>query len=520
MANGLKKGTLLHHGMYRIERILGSGGFGITYLATDLGLDKLRAVKEFFPKDYCDRNETTSHVTLGTSNTAEFVDKLKKKFIKEARNIANLDQHQGIITIHAVFEENNTAYYVMDYIEGENLSEIVKREGPLSVDKAIKYITEVGNALEYVHNHHINHLDIKPANIMVRRKDDSPILIDFGLSKQYDSEGLQTSTTPTGISHGYAPIEQYNDGGVKEFYPQTDVYSLAATLYYLVSGKVPPHATSLTQNDLTFPEGFPFFLKEPISKAMSTKRGHRHETVKDFIASLKPEDEVTVIELPNRNGSLPTSENRGGNIPVSGNNNGNLSSSDTKFENKPGARGSKNKGKQTSGRRKYNFPAYFKKHKLSIVGLCLAVVVITGGVLVTVFTSTGSSNPDNNNPSDEEVVVVNTPKSVENLAYKSSLGLCSYTGEVDENNLPNGHGVATWDTGEGKEYDGEWVHGVMEGQTKYTHRSGDTFEGTFKNNQYLEGKYTIKETGEYFEGAFKNGQPSEGKWYDKNGKII
>ena len=114
MTIGLKKGSLLDHGKYRIERILGQGGFGITYLATDLGLDKLRALKEFFPKDYCDRNETTSHVTLGTSNTAEFVDKLKKKFIKEARNIANLDQHQGIITIHAVFEENSTAYYVMD----------------------------------------------------------------------------------------------------------------------------------------------------------------------------------------------------------------------------------------------------------------------------------------------------------------------------------------------------------------------------------------------------------------------
>ena len=116
MAYELKAGTLLHHGMYRIERVLGSGGFGITYLATDLGLNKLRAIKEFFPKDYCDRDETTSHITLGTTNTAEFIKRLKRKFIKEARNIANLDQHPGIITIHAVFEENNTAYYVMDDI--------------------------------------------------------------------------------------------------------------------------------------------------------------------------------------------------------------------------------------------------------------------------------------------------------------------------------------------------------------------------------------------------------------------
>ena len=170
MAHGLKTGTLLDHGMYRVERILGQGGFGITYLATDLGLDKFRAIKEFFPKDYCDRDDTTSHVTLGTSNTAEFVDKLKKKFIKEARNISHLDQHSGIITIHRVFEENNTAYYVMDYIEGENLSQMVKNKGPLPPEKAIEYIEKVGKALEYVHKHRINHLDIKPANILIRKK--------------------------------------------------------------------------------------------------------------------------------------------------------------------------------------------------------------------------------------------------------------------------------------------------------------------------------------------------------------
>ena len=519
MAIGLKKGSLLDHGKYRIERILGQGGFGITYLATDLGLDKLRAIKEFFPKDYCDRNETTSHITLGTSNTAEFVEKLKKKFIKEARNIANLDQHQGIITIHAVFEENNTAYYVMDYIEGENLSEIVKKNGPLPVDKAVKYITEVGNALEYVHKHHINHLDIKPANIMIRCSDDSPILIDFGLSKQYDSEGLQTTTTPTGISHGYAPIEQYNDGGVKEFCPQTDVYSLAATLYYFVSGKIPPHATSLTQNDLTFPEGFPYFLKFPISKAMSTKRGHRHEKVKDFIASLKSEDEATVIEVQNRNVSLVTSDNnRSVKIPVLGNSNGSLPTS-CKNVIASYSTANKNKGNKTRERRKYNFPAYFKKHRNAIIGSCLAIGVITGGILVAIFSSKGNPTPEDNNQQTEEIVT-DSPKTVENLAYKSSLGLCSYTGEVDENNLPHGHGVAIWKSGDGKKYDGEWVHGVMEGQTKYTHRSGDIFEGTFKNNQYSEGKYTIKETGEYFDGTFKKGQPDKGKWFDKNGNEI
>ena len=100
---------------------------------------------------------------------------------------------------------------------------------------------------------------------MVRESDDIPILIDFGLSKQYDLDGNQTSTTPTGISHGFAPLEQYNDGGVKEFSPQTDIYSLAATLYYLVSGIVPPHATKMIEDGIQFPPSFPQSLIQAIS---------------------------------------------------------------------------------------------------------------------------------------------------------------------------------------------------------------------------------------------------------------
>ena len=163
--NGLKPGALLRHDTYRIERILGQGGFGITYLATDLSLERYVAIKEFFPKDYCDREESTSHITVGTSSNIELVSRLKAKFLKEARNIAKFD-HPGIIKIHTAFEENNTAYYVMDYIEGNNLNEIVKTSGPLSESKAVNYITQVGDAVDYIHKHNVNHLDIKPANII------------------------------------------------------------------------------------------------------------------------------------------------------------------------------------------------------------------------------------------------------------------------------------------------------------------------------------------------------------------
>ena len=281
---GLKPGTLLRHSAYRVEKTLGFGGFGITYLATDLNLDRLVAIKEFFPQDLCHREgDTSAVVSVATANAPDTVEKLKAKFIKEAKNIAKLD-HPGIIKIHSAFEENNTAYYVMDFIEGQTLFERVETDGPLPTEDALEIITAVGEALEYIHSHNINHLDVKPENIMLRHSDGKPILIDFGLSKHYDKRGKQTTNTLSGLSHGYAPIEQYNVEGIKEFSPQTDVYSLAATLYYALSGTVPPNATDIIINEgLDFPDDFPQQLVPAISRGMASTAKSRYSTAGQFI---------------------------------------------------------------------------------------------------------------------------------------------------------------------------------------------------------------------------------------------
>lgn len=489
---GLKTGALLRHETYRIERILGQGGFGITYLATDLALDRLVAIKEFFPKDYCDRVGDTSHITLGTSSSAEFVSRLKAKFLKEARNIAKLD-HPGIIKIHAAFEENNTAYYVMDYIKGESLSDKVKRQGPLSLDVALKYIEGIGSALEYIHSKHINHLDLKPANVMVRESDDIPILIDFGLSKQYDSDGNQTSTTPTGISHGFAPLEQYNDGGVKEFSPQTDIYSLAATLFYLVSGIVPPHATKMIEDGIQFPLSFPQSLMQVISIGMASARKNRYSSVTLFLNALDGEDESTEF--------TETPEVK--EVVVS----------------KPVIQNTTTTPKKTD--RGTNSSKRFLWIALVIVG----IIVLVGGPSLLVRSCdgpSGSNHEDSTIPAEtvEAAEVIPVVEVVQNKTISTTLGECSYSGEIDENGKPHGHGVAVWSKGDGKKYDGQWVHGNMDGQTTYTQRSGDTFVGTFKNNKYHNGRYTILSSGEYFEGSFKNGQPNKGSWYDKNGRKL
>lgn len=299
----LKQGTLLHNNKYRIERVLGQGGFGITYLATDVRYNYRVAIKEFFPKSLCDRDTNTSRVSASTDSNVQIVDKLRKKFLKEAEHISKMSS-LNIVRMFDVFQDNGTAYYVMEYIEGMSLSDMIKRNGPLAADDAVNYILQIGEGLSYIHSKRINHLDIKPANIMLRSKDNTPIIVDFGLSKQYDTNGNQTSSTPIGRSNGYAPIEQYRDGGLKDFSPETDIYSLAATLYYMLSGIVPLCSLDLINEDLTFPKSIPQRFISPISKAMSTRKTDRYRSVAEFIEEL-PYPSINRGRYNKDNGLIP-----------------------------------------------------------------------------------------------------------------------------------------------------------------------------------------------------------------------
>ncbi|MDO4336050.1 MAG: protein kinase, partial [Bacteroidales bacterium] len=145
------------------------------------------------------------------------------------------------------------------------------RNGPLSESKAIEYITKVGKALEYIHSKNMTHFDVKPANIVVRRSDNEPILIDFGLSKQYDQSGDATSTMLQGVSQGYSPMELYNMGSITTFSPETDVYSLAATLYYLVTGNVPHSAAEIYDKGISMPSDVSSATANAIRSAMVTR---------------------------------------------------------------------------------------------------------------------------------------------------------------------------------------------------------------------------------------------------------
>lgn len=291
----LPKNTLLQGGKYRIEKVLGQGGFGITYLATQNLLNRKVAIKEFFYKEYCERDETTYHVWLGTQSNHALVERFMAKFLKEARTISQLE-HPNIIRVHDIFKENNTAYYVMDYIDGESLNDMIIRKGALQEKEAVSYIGHVADALKYIHQRNMNHLDIKPSNIMIRKGDLRVILIDFGLSKQYDTQGAQTSTTPVGISHGYAPMEQYKQGGVSTFSPQTDIYSLGATLYKLVTGNTPPQASDVLNDGLPkLPVHLSNGLKNAISQAMQVRKMDRPMSVDAFMGFLQKYSEQSQL---------------------------------------------------------------------------------------------------------------------------------------------------------------------------------------------------------------------------------
>ena len=304
--DALRADSTLQSGKYRIIKKLGQGGFGITYLAENTLLDGKVAIKEFFFKEYCERDDSTSYVTVPTSSNRETVLRFKQKFIKEARTIFKLN-HPNIVRILDVFEENGTAYYVMDYIEGESLGDMVKRRGAIPETEALGYVKDAASALVYIHGKNINHLDIKPSNLVLRKEDGKVLVIDFGVAKQYDLATSQgTTTTPVGISHGYSPAEQYRKNGVQAFSPQSDVYALAATLFKLLTGNTPPEAMEIQDEGLPVAELQEKQISRPVISAIAMAMKGRHErtqSVAEFMSNLKSEDTQDTVVFPDATGT-------------------------------------------------------------------------------------------------------------------------------------------------------------------------------------------------------------------------
>jgi serine/threonine protein kinase len=225
---------------YRIERILGRGGFGVIYLATDTNLDHQVAIKEYIPSDVATRSGD-SRVHPITEDHSRLFRWGMERFIKEARNLVKF-KHPNIVRVMSIFQENNTAYMVMEFEEGEELRSYLKRAEANTEHNLKALILPISQGLAEVHRHGFVHRDIKPANILVR-KNGSPVLLDFGSARNASRFTQQQNMTAL-VSAGYAPLEQYNGEGEEEQQgPWTDIYALGGVLYYAISGNDPIDST-------------------------------------------------------------------------------------------------------------------------------------------------------------------------------------------------------------------------------------------------------------------------------------
>ncbi len=241
MVEALQFGSILQIGsslQYRIESILGRGGFGLTYLATDINLDTRVAIKEYLPGEFAERT-SNSQVIPKTGTDGETYQWGLDRFIDEARILARF-KHPSIVRVLNVFKKNNTAYMIMEYEEGSDLTEMFKVPGFCSEKRLVSIFDSILSGLEQVHKHNIIHRDIKPANIYIR-SDNTPVLLDFGSARKHISDKTQAMTRI--LTRGYAPYEQEVEGGGRQG-PWTDIYSIGVTLYYAISKQLPTNSVS------------------------------------------------------------------------------------------------------------------------------------------------------------------------------------------------------------------------------------------------------------------------------------
>lgn len=288
----LQPGTVIHgtHNDYRIERVLGQGSFGITYVANvrlkgRLGAIEstaMVAIKEFFLRDVSSRNGLRVFSVSDSTLCSDY----RRDFLREAQNLSRLD-NDHIVKVLETIEENDTVYYVMEYLSGGNLDQHILSHGKLSCREALDIAIQIGEALKCMHAQHMLHLDLKPLNVM-RGEDGHIVLIDFGLSKCFGADGQPESSTRIGQgTTGYAPIEQHSFNKADGFMPTLDIYALGATLFKMLTGSVPPEASVVLNEGLPVDElssaGVPPAIIALVERAMQPLRRMRHQTVDEFI---------------------------------------------------------------------------------------------------------------------------------------------------------------------------------------------------------------------------------------------
>ena len=481
---------------YHIEKMLGRGGFGITYLATaeefvgNIPQTTSYTIKEFCTANVCIRQEDGS-ITVPDHEREDF-ESDKADFLREAKRLYEMRQ-EGIVPVNEVFEANGTAYYVMQYLGEMSLVKYVKENGGnLDEEEAKRIAIAVSNALDYIHKQKVTHLDVKPENIMMlKRRNGSitPVLIDFGLACHYKKNGSSTSKhSATGITEGYSPLEQY--AGIEKFSPEADIYALGATLYFMLTGKAPLKAADMSAQYLfkTLPDGLSDGTIEVLRKSMEKMAERRIKTIAEFQKIINQGDDV--IE--------------GGQVTV---------------KRKVNSKQAKSSG---------NFIKY------GIIGVATILVVL----LIILLTQNGG---DNNSPAKEHVTVdsmaVGTPVHDE--------GGNQYTnGQADKNDTPQqaetsqqanqpqknpektqtsapitnqASSQPTSSTSQKNYLD--LGYAVWNGPVKNGKPNGDGIM-KFKSSHRIDSRDpsgNVAEAGDYIDGTYVNGHLDQGTWHKAGG---
>jgi len=282
----LPPGTILVE-KYLLGRVLGQGGFGITYLAWDIFLERKLAVKEFFPRDFCYRESGYSNVSIYAGTTHEQYDYGLDKFLTEGKTLARFDGHPNIVSVRDFFKANETAYLVMSYLDGATLcSYLESKNEQLEYEETMQIIIPVLDALRAVHDEGLLHRDISPDNIMITAKGQI-VILDFGAARHAIGEkGKQFSIV---LKPGYAPEEQYRSNGLQG--PWTDIYATGATMYRALTGYMPPESLDRLSHDTLVPPSelgvaMPYQQEHALLISLAVKAENRFQCIKDFQSAL------------------------------------------------------------------------------------------------------------------------------------------------------------------------------------------------------------------------------------------
>ena len=553
-AEALPRNTILH-GKYLIGNVLGQGGFGITYIGFDLSLEIKVAIKEYYPAGAASRREGQSSLVWNRSNMSQtFRQSAYDDFLKEARKMAKMDQIPSIVRVRETFLENETAYIVMDFVEGETLKARLKRDGVMKFSDCITLLRPMMEDLEKVHAQGLIHRDISPDNIMIQL-DGKVKLLDLGAAKDLtlQKEGVSQLVT----KKGFSPFEQYRENG--HIGPWTDVYALCATIYYACYGRVvSPALDRMEQDDLTF--DLP--TKEPLSqsataalqKGLAIRAQDRTQSVEQLLIELKeasPEDSVGASKDNATAAAVSTegtcAEDKVQDIAKEGgeqnvNTVSGLGKNDAE-EKTDHSREDKLEYPITPAPRR--FPKWMIPTVAAVLVCAVAIGIYTlgsesdSGEIPIAQQSTGdteewgepesedvmaeSSAPsDTTEEQDSQSTSSSTASSVASSSTASSVASSSavtqvqnlryrdnaegkegfYSGQV-VNGIPSGKGKIVYDNG--SVYDGDWVNGVKSGHGRFILVDGGSYEGELLND-LPNGRGIMEDgLGNRYEGEFANG---------------